>query len=268
MRIDTHTVDNQLGYILWTSQTFTYTYIGITKATPNTTSYWGWRFWIVYKDNSTQELTGGYVANVSRTIDGSGLQSATYTPDLTNFGLMHMTVALKADLYMWFGSDAPTLEATFISNNFLSRAILNTTWTVYTYTFREANATYQTSRFYWGTTTYNSRIASFSIHQPYSWESMYESLGNKDLVGFFSVPGLYYFGPLFYGIVMAMASFMLYMRGKSFAPLLILLILLGGVGGALLKPLIPSVGFEWGWALVMLGLAGLFYKLVHGASHG
>lgn len=269
MRSDTHTIDNQLGYVLRATQTFTYAYVTLEKAGSSGTTHWGWRFWIVYKDNSTQELTGGTpVAQVSRTSTGSGLQSATYTPDKTSFGLMHMTVALKADLYMWFESDTPTLEATFISNNFLSRAVLNSTWTVYTYTARYVVEDTLTAEFWWGTSTYNSRIASFSYHQPYSWEAMYENLGNKDLVGFFLTAGLWYFGTLFYGVGFALGGFMLYMRYKSFAPLLILLILLGGVGGALLKPLIPNVGFEWGWVLVMLGVAGLFYKLVHGASHG
>jgi hypothetical protein len=267
MRSDTQTVYAQLGYDLRTTQTATTIQVNMSKLLPTETQHLGWRFYIVYKDNSTEELTSGTcVGEVTRGVVGSGLQSIVYNSPNKTLALMHMTVALRADLYIWFTSDTPTLEATFITNSFQARKIYGN-WTIYTYTQRTANATYQTASFAWGSTANNSRISGFKYDSPYSWEAMYENVGNKDLVGFFLVPGSYYFGPLFYALIFAVGGFMLYMRTKSFSVILIFLILLGGVGGALLKPLIPAIGFEWGWALVMIGFAGLLYKLIHGASN-
>jgi len=79
MRSDSHTANNVTGYKLSETQSATHTYNGRTK-TGTYTTYYGVRVWIVFPNGQLEELTSGTpVAVVSRSSDGSGLQSANWT---------------------------------------------------------------------------------------------------------------------------------------------------------------------------------------------
>jgi len=87
-------------------------------------------------------------------------------------------------------------------------------------------------------------------------DPLIQHLQQGNLLAF--ITGLYtrVLGTLFYVILILLVSVPLYIKTQSLAYLCILWILLGGV----LVALVPIEGFQIGWILIIIGIAGLLYR--------
>jgi hypothetical protein len=120
----------------------------------------GVRIYVTHADSSITELTAGTsVAIVTRSAVGSGIQSATWACPQTT---LVPTDAIEVDVYLWDQIYQWQIAMQF-STEQLGTTILNAgTWTFYYYTAVTYSSPYYYFKFYFDTTTYNSRIENFS----------------------------------------------------------------------------------------------------------
>jgi hypothetical protein len=271
---DTHTINGQLGNVANETQSNTIASASMSlleSGTPLTGSC-GWRVWISHYDNSSTELTSGTpVATVTRTANGTGLQSGTWKPDLTSLGWVDIcSFNLKIIFYMKLDGTW-TAKASFVTSALPYRKIKNETWTLYCYTnftqvYYELLDNYNAYlTVYWGTPTYDTRITNMKFEDARTWERSYRELRDGNFIGFLTTPYTALIGPLFYCGIMLIVCVPIYVRTQSVTPILILFILFGGAGG-MFDLLVPALGFDFAWIILMLGLAGLLYKTVKGVS--
>jgi hypothetical protein len=155
MRGDQHTINSLTAYKLWKPQTATArTYIE-TKPIYELSAEWRIQVWKRSQSGTETPISSGIVAQVTRTNPGGGLQSATWNCPETN---LSPADAIVVRVYQRFEGFSWQLAGTFITPQLGATKLNATTWTVYYYTklfwFTQSSKAY----FYWGTTTYNSRI--------------------------------------------------------------------------------------------------------------
>jgi len=163
MRGDTHTVNGLLAYKLLTTQSAIAREVTFSSM-HDLAGTWGIRVWKRTSAGVETEITAGTpVATVSRTTDGYGMQSNTWTCPLT---AMNPTDAIVVRVYT--ECDGWKLTATFITEQLGADTLDNALWRVYYYTKRYTNL--MTGRyyytFYWGINTrplpYDSRMTNFT----------------------------------------------------------------------------------------------------------
>jgi hypothetical protein len=162
MRGDTHDVNLLTAYVLGTSQstlpsTFSYCEAAGTGSFPVT---WGIRVYRREANGTITELgdAGVYKAQVSRSADGEGTQSATWVCPETAMGTQDaIQVEVAQSISSWMSA------ATFITEQLDSTLLAQSTWTVYYYTKRyyDIFEDYTCGFFYWGDSTLDSRIEDF-----------------------------------------------------------------------------------------------------------
>ncbi|MFB6208338.1 MAG: LamG-like jellyroll fold domain-containing protein [Candidatus Nanohaloarchaea archaeon] len=165
MRGDTHTVNGFSGYKMNGSQSDTAQSAFVEKSTENLQADWGIRVWKRDVNGTMVEVTSGSpVAVVSRTANGAGIQSASWTPPQTN---VNPNDALVFRVYIRVGSGW-TEKAEFITNRLNASQLRNDPWTLYYYTEYDTQANgppfnrYTRGTFRWGTSTYNSRVENLN----------------------------------------------------------------------------------------------------------
>jgi len=169
----------------WTVNGVTYYKLGLTQTASSKMSRaeksgdvraagvsWGIRVWKRTADGVETEITAGEpVAVVSRTASGSGIQSATWTCPQTSLA---STDSIIVRVYGRWGTDpwfliAPWPATTppyaeFTTEQLGAQSLDAATWTVYYWTY----LTYEPARditgmrFYWDSSSYQSRIENFS----------------------------------------------------------------------------------------------------------
>ena len=164
MRSDIQTVNGLNAYKLNIPESTSYTYN--TQSGSGYGASWGIRAWVRHSNGTEQEIsldaqTGTPKAVVSRG-SGSGVQSGTVTVAQTG---LQLTDSLVVRVYVQVGESDWTLCATFTTEQVQTTTLQAATWTVYYYTYAAWNRYTQmtTARFYWGTTTYNSRIQNLQL---------------------------------------------------------------------------------------------------------
>jgi hypothetical protein len=162
MRSDTHTINGLQAYKLDSSQSASYLQASVTETESNTV-YWGIRVWKRSSAGSETEITSGApVAQVSRSLSGYGIQSATWNcPNTT----LTPTDSIVVRVYCMNGGDW-TLQATFTTTQLNAQTADPTTWTVYYWTKRNyipGGLGRTIGYFRWGTATHNSRIENFTV---------------------------------------------------------------------------------------------------------
>jgi len=166
MRGDQHTVNALTAYILGLTQSDVSQKCELMGYEPFT-GYVGIRVWKRDEAGVETEVTAGKaVAIVSRGTTGSGLQSATWNcPGIS----MGTTDAIVIRVYHDYTTPPADLCATFITEQLGAEKLEPAVWTVYYYTTWTAIAwpipAYY-HRFFWGTATYNSRVAGFEWTPP------------------------------------------------------------------------------------------------------
>jgi len=129
------------------------------------TVYWGIKAWVRHSNGVEAAITldgqtSAPKAVVSRT-SGSGMQSNTVSVTGTS---LQSTDTLVIRVYMKFGSGAWSECATFTTEQLQATSLQTATWTVYYYTSAIRNRVDQTTSgtFFWGSTTYYSRIQNLA----------------------------------------------------------------------------------------------------------
>lgn len=156
-----HTVNGLTAYNLSTVQSNTaknYT----DSQNGNRDVFWGIRVWKRYSNGTETEITtgGSPVAQVSRSNDGEGIQNANWTPSQT---ALQDIDAIVVRVYQSIRTNNWELAANFTTKRLGAFRLETSQWTVYYYTNRTRSPGEPTEgRFYWGNSTYNSRIAGFS----------------------------------------------------------------------------------------------------------
>lgn len=161
-RGDTHTVNLITAYKLGTTQSTLPNTFSLC-ASPGTGAqnvYWGIRIFRRQGNGNTIEIgsSGTYKAQVSRDSDGEGIQSATWVcPETT----LDTQDAIQVVVYQNLGGWTPA--ATFVTEQLGSTKLATSTWTVYYYTRRyyDLFEDYTCGFYYWGDSTYDSRIENF-----------------------------------------------------------------------------------------------------------
>jgi hypothetical protein len=125
------------------------------------TCYWGVDVAVRHADGSETPL-GSKVAQVSRSVDGIGLQSATWVCPLTS---LVSTDAVVVRVYMKIGTGAWQLVMSFITEQLGASQLNNVTWTVYYYTQRSYTPPpddLTDALYMWGTSSYDDKITNFT----------------------------------------------------------------------------------------------------------
>jgi len=170
-RSDQHTVNGLTAYVLGLSQTGVAGYKERKHPDPEgTVEYvaWGIRVWKRSADGVETEITDGSpVAIVTRSSGGAGIQSAQWSCPQTPLaptdniivrvysGVKHLDLPIS-----WFLLD------TWQTEQLGAGQLDSTTWTIYYYTYLVIVGITWTTRFYYDTTTYNSRIEGFKWSIP------------------------------------------------------------------------------------------------------
>jgi len=160
MRGDQHTVNNLNAYKLAVPQSAIHKTV-LDGTAGRKTIYWGIRVWKRGSAGNETEITGGTpVAQVSRSRNGEGMQSNTWSCPQTS---LQSTDAIIVRVYMKFGSGEWQLCSTFITEQLQASQLDSVQWTVYYYTwcFYDRWEGITSGSYDWGTTTCNSRIQNF-----------------------------------------------------------------------------------------------------------
>lgn len=165
MRGDTHTVNGLTAYKLGTMQSSTSQSVSQTRTEEyGLPAYWGIQIWKRSIGGTETSLTSSIVAQVSRTSQGQGSQSASWNCSLTT---LNATDIIVIRVYQKIGSYSWQLTATFTTEQLGATQLDNSTWQIYYYTkltwtyIPKQDIMRTTATFYWGTTTYNSHILNF-----------------------------------------------------------------------------------------------------------
>jgi len=161
---------------------------------------------------------------------------------------------------MKLGAGSWTNKAIFVSATLLQKTLNGVTWTFKAYTNRTYTGGVTYGWFKWGISTYDSRIEGISFTAPDVYETMNYKVQSGDLIGFILYPYVNLIGNLFYGLIMLIICVPLYNRYRSLTPILVLFILFGGATG-IFSLLVPVAGLNLAWIFMLLGLAGLLYKV-------
>ena len=263
LRNDTQTINGQLGYILNTttsdgSRSVSENYVGFLSPV-----YYAVKCAILKTDNSSTTLTTSYNSNVSRTSNGEGIQTITWTPEatvLTGGEAIKITVAIKVGGGAWMD------KAVFVSNTLLYGGLSNTSWSIKLYTVRTTYISDAYGFVYWGNTTYASRIENVVFNALDPWSQGDQYLREHDLVSWLLLPwnyisGLFNMPNLMYMFAVLFIELTMYNKYEDVRPPIVFLWLFGGAGG-FLTLMIPALGLHLAWFILAFALASTLYLLL------
>lgn len=256
MRSDTQVTNTVTGYVLRETQTTSSTNV-LTSINGNVTAYYGYKVRLLRSDGETSELTSNIVYSW-RISDGEGIQNVLWTPPATSLQVGYD--AIQVDLYVKFGSGDWQSMATFVSDRLMKKSIVASEWAFQTYTKYVYSGGKTYAYVYWGDDSYETSIAGIQFIEPNVYETMNYKLQSGDFIGMILFPFLNLIGPLFYVFPLLIVCVPLYVRYKSFAPILIIFILFGGSTGLFSLILPVEVAGLVGFFLT-IGLAGLLWKV-------
>lgn len=173
MRSDTHTVNGLTKYVLGTTQTESY----LTRSEYAVNSGdWGIRVWKRASGGTETEITSGTpVAQVSRTTDGSGIQTNTWAcPETT----LASTDAIVVKVYVRPDGGSWVEKETFITTQLSASKLDAATWLVSYWTQLDTTNEYAAFRF--GSTSYNSQIGNFKYTAGVILKELSDSIGLSD----------------------------------------------------------------------------------------
>jgi FlaG/FlaF family flagellin (archaellin) len=127
------------------------------------TVYWYIQVWVRKADTTMIPISTGNAAQVFRTADGNGLQSGTWVL-ASNYDL-DPTDSVVIHAYMQIGGNTYG-PVEFVTEQLGAEELVAGTWTVWYYTERDYDSRWNQDRtrgiFYYGDSTYNSRIVNFA----------------------------------------------------------------------------------------------------------
>lgn len=266
LRSDQQTVNGVTGYILNTTQSnspvvITQEYSSTAYVSIN----FGWRVWITHNGNTTNEITSGTpTAVVTRNTNGNGIQNATRTMPLEQLDTGYD--AVKAILYLRFGSGTWTAKATFTTSLLIEKYLLNQTWTFSLWTNRTTYLDvehYTVAECRFGSSTYKSLIddVEYADANPYEVGMYHLGAGNVFIWFFYPFSHIIGLNTVLLCLVF-MCDATIYIRTNRNTTYVILgnLLLCGSSG--LITALLNEVTSVIFWVFMLFALSGVFYKLV------
>lgn len=256
-RSDTWTVHSILGYKLQTVNTATPTFDERIDAATKNVSY-GVRVWALDLFGNQYELTSGTPAAVATKItEGSEMLVGYWTcPAYSS-----MIDSIKVNLYQQFNDEGWSLRRIYVTGSDLLIRLPSASWTFHYYVNRTVGSTYSTFGF-GSYTIYNSRI-DLQYYKASPWDVALARLWQRNFVGFLFTPWTYWFGDLFWSIILFGCIIMAWMRTGSFKPVLALLWIIGG-SGSILWALIPASALHIAVVMLALAMAITFFRLIRG----
>jgi len=256
-RSDTWTVHSILGYKLQTVNTATPAFDERIDAATKNVSY-GVRVWALDLFGNQYELTSGSPAAVATKItEGSEMMLAYWTcPAYSS-----MIDSIKINLYQQFNDEGWSLRRIYVTGSDLLIRLPSASWTFHYYVNRTVGSTYSTFGF-GSYTTYNSRI-DLQYYKASPWDVALARLWQRNFVGFLFTPWTYWFGDLFWSIILFGCIIMAWMRTGSFKPVLALLWIIGG-SGSILWALIPATALHIAVLMLALAMAITLFRLIYG----
>jgi outer membrane protein assembly factor BamB len=257
MRSDTQTVHGVLGFKLLTVNTHTPTWDSLIYSYNGTVSY-GVRVWAFDLFGNEFELTSGVPAAVVTITNGSiGLFNAIWICPAYN----SMIDAIMVDVYQRFGSGSWTLRRIFVTDSDLLIWLPQAAWTFhYWLSWKDGvgNSTFAHGSY----NIFDSRVdLSYIPADP--WDVALARLQQQNFIGFLFTPWTYWFGDLFWTILLFGCIVMGWLRTGSLKPILGLLWLLGG-SGSILWALIPPVALHVAVLMLALAMAITLFRLIYG----
>jgi hypothetical protein len=256
-RSDTWTVHSILGYKLQTVNTATPAFDERIDADTKNVSY-GVRVWALDLFGNQYELTSGSPAAVATKItEGSEMMLAYWTcPAYSS-----MIDSIKINLYQQFNDEGWSLRRIYVTGSDLLIRLPSASWTFHYYVNRTVGSTISTFGF-GSYTTYNSRI-DLQYYKASPWDVALARLWQRNFVGFLFAPWTYWFGDLFWSIILFGCIIMAWMRTGSFKPVLALLWIIGG-SGSILWALIPATALHIAVLMLALAMAITLFRLIYG----
>lgn len=256
-RSDTWTVHSILGYKLQTVNTATPAFDERIDAATKNVSY-GVRVWALDLFGNQRELTSGTPAAIAtKTTEGSEMMLAYWT--CPAYG--SMIDSIKVNLYQQFNDEGWSLRRIYVTGSDLLIRLPSASWTFHYYVNRTVGSTYSTFGF-GSYTTYNSRI-DLPYYKASPWDLALARLWQRNFVGFLFAPWTYWFGDLFWSIILFGCIIMAWMRTGSFKPVLALLWIIGG-SGSILWALIPASALHVAVLMLALAMAITLFRLIYG----
>lgn len=256
-RSDTWTVHSILGYKLQTVNTATPAFDARVDAATKNVSY-GVRVWALDLFGNQYELTSGSpVAVATKTTEGSEMMLAYWT--CPAYG--SMIDSIKVNLYQQFNDEGWSLRRIYVTGSDLLIRLPSASWTFHYYVNRTVGSTYSTFGF-GSYTTYSSRI-DLQYYKANPWDLALARLWQRNFVGFLFAPWTYWFGDLFWSIILFGCIVMAWMRTGSFKPVLALLWIIGG-SGSILWALIPATALHIAVLMLALAMAITLFRLIYG----
>jgi len=261
VRADTQTVNSQLGYVVNRTQSSTERNVSATDS-GDLTVYWSIRVFVRRRNNSTVELTTAYTdiyfTRLWSAGNASGLQSDTWTPPLTSVYIG--SDAIVMNVYIQIGTGSWQQVAILITSQLDTNQILNSTWTVRLYTRRVYVAGVTTGYFYWGDSSYESRIEDVQLRTLTPWERQIYHLTQQDFISFIVTPWTYFIGNLFYGVLLLFFVMTSYNKYEDVRPVIAWFWIFGGTGG-FLTIMIPTIGLHLSWFFLAFALGTTLFLL-------
>jgi len=256
MRSDTHTIHGQLGWKLLTVNTATPTFDERISSTTQNVTY-GVRVWAIDLHGNNYELTSGSpVAMVTKSTEGGEMMVGYWTcPAYSS-----MIDSMMVKVYQRFDEDPWSLRRIFITQADLLIRLPSSTWTFHYYVIRTLGST--NSTFGYGSyTTYNSRI-DLQYYKASPWDVALARLWQQNFMAFLFTPWTYWFGDLFWTILLFGCIVMGYLSYGSFKPVLAILWILGG-SGSILWALIPATALHVAVLMLAVAMTISFFRLIY-----
>jgi len=158
MRSDQETINGLLAYKLRTTNTTT----GTSKTLQDMADYLGIRVWKRSSGGVETEITDGNAQARALSPITPGIVSGTWACPQT---ALNPTDSIVVRVYQCSSTGGTQqLYATFTTEQLGAQSLDAVTWTVYYYAYRwrDPDTLIWYITFYWGSSTYNSRIANFT----------------------------------------------------------------------------------------------------------
>jgi hypothetical protein len=256
-RSDTWTSHGVLGYKLHTDNSDSEIQDSRSTSGSATISY-GVRVWIVDTNENTWELTDGSpVAVVSRSTDGDGYQSATWELDDDYEDVV--ASAIQINVYQRFDSDSWSLRRVTISDEGLLYYLPSSNWTFTYHTERDYSGSTTYSYFSFGSEDYDSGV-TFFYSKITGFDSMLYYIAQGDIISFIAAPFYNTIGNLFYGFIILFVCGTTYLRYDDVRPVIVLMWLFGGAGGAF-SLLLPAYAVNIAYLFLAVAFAATLWRL-------
>jgi len=253
-RSDTHTVNDQLGYVLSEENSLSYAEYS-RSVSANLSVSVGFRAWL-HTNIGSFEITPDVVGIYTVTSNGAYEVNSTWSYAGTNL----LVDAVEIRIYIRFGEGDWVEACVGITDDDLNIRLPNSTWIIYYNLIKEGNESYTLATLRWGSSTYDTRITLYTSRAS-PWDIALTHIVNLDFAGFLTAPFTYHIGDLFYALIVLFLCVTAYNDTGSLGYVIAILWLFGGAG-SILAALLPSITLNIAYILLAFATAFTLLKFI------